>query len=189
MVLEMATRPQWDAAARRVPAVVALAAVAVLAVGVSPLLAGPLAVAVGTVDLVRIDVAELRLPNRIVLPCYPVAVAGIAAGGILTGEPSAAALVSCASWLVFFLVLHLTGGMGMGDVKLAGLLGLCLGSIGAVWSIVGILLAFLFGGIGALIVLARRVGGRNSRIPFGPFLLAGFWVTLALSPLLAAPTP
>lgn len=170
---------------RRLPTVIALGAVAVLAVGPSPLLAGPLALAVVSGDLVRVDVESRRLPNALVLPCYPAALAGIAVDGILTGASSVVALAAGASWFVFFLLLNLGGGMGMGDVKLAGVLGLCLGSIGVLPAVAGIALAFLTGGVAGMVVIARRVGGRHSRMPFGPFLLAGFWLGLALSPALA----
>ncbi|MET1051551.1 MAG: A24 family peptidase [Mycetocola sp.] len=193
MTLETANHEDTDAGARRVhapgdlPAVIALAVVGVVAVGASPLVAGPLALAVVTPALIRIDVAERRLPNRLVLPCYPVALAGIAVDGILTATPPVTALVSCGAWLLFFLVMNLAGGMGMGDVKLAGVLGLCLGSIGVAVSLGGIVLAFLLGGVGAVSVLLRRVGGRRGRIPFGPFLLAGFWIAVALTPVLVTP--
>ena len=74
----------------------------------------------------------------------------------------------------------------MGDVKLAGVLGLCLGSLGVVHAVMAIMVAFAAGGIAGAVVLARRVGGRRSRIPFGPFLLAGFWIALALTPTLGS---
>lgn len=173
---------------RRAAVALMLAAVAALAVGPGPLLLGPLAIAAVTLDLVRIDVESSRLPNRLVLPCYPAVIAGIALHGILTGAPPTVALAAGAAWFGFFLLLNLGGGMGMGDVKLAGVLGLCLGSFGVVPAVLGIVLAFVAGGVAGIVVLARRVGGRHTRIPFGPFLLAGFWVTLALAPM-AGSTP
>ena len=169
---------------RGLPMAVPLAGVAVLAIGPSALLLGPLYVAAVTAHLVRIDIDERRLPNRLVLPGYPAALAGIALHGLLSGAAPTGALVSGAAWFGFFLLLNLGGGMGMGDVKLAGLLGLCLGSIGLVTAAAGVALAFLFGGIAGILVLVRRVGGLHERIPFGPFLLAGFWVAVALTPVL-----
>lgn len=169
----------------RVAVAALLGILAIVAIGPSALLLGPGYLAWVSADLARIDIESHRLPNRLVLPGYPVALAGIAAHGLVTDSAPTAALACCAGWFLFFLLLNLGGGMGMGDVKLAGLLGLCLGSIGIVPAIVGIALAFLFGGIGGIVVLARRVGGSGTHVPFGPFLLAGFWVTVALLPALA----
>lgn len=182
-----------DAGGRRsplahdLPAAAVLGVVAVAAVGPSPLLLGLLYLAAVTAELVRIDVDSHRLPNRLVLPGYPIALAGAAVHGVVTGIPPVLPLATGAGWFLFFLLLNLGGGMGMGDVKLAGVLGLCLGSIGPGQSLVGLALAFLFGGIAGILILVRRVGGRNTRIPFGPFLLAGFWVSVAVAPALRLP--
>ena len=189
MALESArTRPDAGIRSFRfastLPVAGALAAVALLAFGLSPLLAGPVAIAVASGDHVRIDIESRRLPNALVLPCYPAALAGIALHGILTGSSVIPAVAAGGAWFGFFLLMNFGGGMGMGDVKLAGVLGLCLGSIGVVPAVVGIALAFVLGGVAGMVVIARRVGGRNRRTPFGPFLLAGFWLTLALSPVL-----
>ncbi len=174
--------------ARRWSVVLVLATVAVLAVGANPLLIGALAIATVTPELVRVDLESSRLPNRLVLPCYPAVLAGIAADGILNDATPTGALFTGAVWFGFFLLLNLGGGMGMGDVKLAGVLGLCLGSLGVVHAVMAIMVAFAAGGIAGAVVLARRVGGRRSRIPFGPFLLAGFWIALALTPTLGSMT-
>jgi leader peptidase (prepilin peptidase)/N-methyltransferase len=63
--------------------------------------------------------------------------------------------------------------MGFGDVKLAGVLGLVLGWLG--WSIllVGGFLGFLLGAVVGGALMAVRKAGRKSKIPFGPFMLAG----------------
>jgi leader peptidase (prepilin peptidase)/N-methyltransferase len=73
----------------------------------------------------------------------------------------------------------LGGGMGMGDVKLAAVLGLA--SPTATVAIASPLLAFLTGGVAAVVVLLVR--GRGSRIPFGPFLLAGYTGALVVEAL------
>lgn len=162
-----------------------LGGLTVVSLGVSALLLGPLYLAAVSGDLVRIDVESRRLPNRIVLPGYPVVLAGIALHGVITGTSPALALGAGAAELGFFLLLTLGGGMGMGDVKLAGLLGLCLGSLGLVSALAGLAIAFGLGAVAGLVVLARRVGGLNTQLPFGPFLLAGFWVAVAITPALA----
>jgi len=145
--------------------------------GWSPLLPAYLYLAAITVALGLIDVDVRRLPNAIVLPSYVVGglllvPAGLARhdwAGVVRGLVAMAALFA-----FYFLLAHVyPGGMGFGDVKLAGLLGLYLGSLG--WSsvLVGTFAGFLLGGVaGAALMLTRRAT-RRSMIPFGPFMLAG----------------
>ncbi|MHB1343520.1 MAG: prepilin peptidase, partial [Thermoleophilia bacterium] len=59
--------------------------------------------------------------------------------------------------------------MGMGDVKMALMMGAFLGAS----TIVAIFLAFLVGGVGGAILLAARLKGRKDRLPFGPYLAFG----------------
>jgi leader peptidase (prepilin peptidase) / N-methyltransferase len=75
--------------------------------------------------------------------------------------------------LYFALALAYPGGMGFGDVKLAGLLGLYMGWISWGSVVVATFSAFLLGAlVGGVLMGARRVN-RKSAIPFGPFMLAG----------------
>jgi leader peptidase (prepilin peptidase)/N-methyltransferase len=142
-------------------------------------LAAFLYLAVITVPLAVIDLEVHRLPNRIVLPSYLV-------GGALLGGASAiardwAALVTmlaggAALFVVYFAVaVGSPRGMGFGDVKLAGVLGLFLGHLGVPQLIVGAFAAFLLGGLFAIALLVARRAGRASAIPFGPWMLAGTW--------------
>ena len=62
------------------------------------------------------------------------------------------------------------GGMGLGDVKFAGVLGIWTGFPGI---IVNLYLAFIIGGVAALLLCALHKADRKSRIPFGPCLSAG----------------
>jgi leader peptidase (prepilin peptidase) / N-methyltransferase len=78
------------------------------------------------------------------------------------------------------------GGMGFGDVKLAGLLGLYLGWLGwsSVW--VGAFAGFLLGGLaGGGLLLAGRAN-RRTTIPFGPAMLAGALLALFVTGPVAA---
>src|SRR6188768_3910265 len=77
-----------------------------------------------TPALVAIDLREHRLPNALVLPGYPVAGLGLVGEWIRTGQPPVIALVAGGASIVFLFALSLGGGMGMGDVKLGGVLGL-----------------------------------------------------------------
>jgi leader peptidase (prepilin peptidase)/N-methyltransferase len=129
-----------------------------------------------------IDVDVHRLPNPIVLPSYLVAgvllVPAVVAGGDW-GAVGRALAAMAAVW-AFYLVLALIypGGMGLGDVKLAGLLGLYLGWLGWGSVLVGVFSAFLAGGLaGGLLLLTGRAG-RKSAMPFGPFMLGGAFLAL-----------
>ncbi len=63
--------------------------------------------------------------------------------------------------------------MGMGDVKLAGVLGMALGWLGWGVLIVGGFLGFVYGAIIGLALMVGRRAGRRTAIPFGPFMVAG----------------
>ena len=74
-------------------------------------------------------------------------------------------------------------GMGLGDVKLAALIGLVLGALGWGYLLVGALLAMLTGGVG---VVALAMGkGRKDTLPFGPFLALGAAVAVFVGPAIA----
>jgi leader peptidase (prepilin peptidase)/N-methyltransferase len=145
--------------------------------GLTPVLPAYLYLAAIAVALAAIDLDVHRLPDRIVLPSY-------LAGGLLLvpaavahadWRPAARGLLAMAVlFLLYFgLALLYRGGMGFGDVKLAGLLGLHLGWLGwgAVWF--GTLAGFLLGGLAGGALLVARRAGRKSAIPFGPPMLAG----------------
>jgi leader peptidase (prepilin peptidase)/N-methyltransferase len=132
--------------------------------------------------LALIDLDTHTLPNKIVLPAYPVAAVLLTAAALISNEPSR--LVSAASGAAALFALYLIlaiispGGMGLGDVKLAGLLGLYLGYLGYGPLIVGAFGAVLLGGIFGLALLATRKAGRRSSIPFGPWMLLATWLAL-----------
>ena len=140
-------------------------------------------VAAVSVPLAVIDVLEHRLPNRLVVPGIGLAAA---TGGahVLATDNDWAPLICGVSAFTVFLVLALLGGMGMGDVKLAALLGTAAGFLGWEVSVAALMSAFLLGGLGALIqkVMNRiRRKPHTSQIPFGPYMLAGFWVCAAFA--------
>lgn len=133
-----------------------------------------------SVTLALIDLDTRTLPNRIVLPSYLVGF--VLLGGAALAGGDAAVLIRgvlglAILWAIYLgLALVYPGGMGFGDVKLAGLLGLFLGYLGWGELIVGGFAAFLLGGaFGVGLLLAKRAG-RKSGIPFGPWMLAGAWV-------------
>jgi len=161
----------------RLPAAAVLAAIALVAVGLDPRALPLVYLAAVTPTLCAIDALERRLPNSLVLPGYLAASAGIVAHWIVGGESSTVAVVSGVLYFVVMLAFAAAGGMGMGDVKLAGVLGLSAGLVSATAAVVSPLVAFVLGGIAAIGALR---GGRGASIPFGPFLLAGFWVAVVV---------
>lgn len=132
--------------------------------------------AIGTA-LWMIDLDVKRLPNAIVLPSYGVAGGLLLAAAAFTGDwwSLLRAVLGMAALYGFYFVLALIypAGMGFGDVKLAGVLGLYLGWLGWAEVVVGGFLGFLFGGAVGLGLMAVHRAGRKSQIPFGPFMLSG----------------
>jgi leader peptidase (prepilin peptidase)/N-methyltransferase len=136
-----------------------------------------------------IDLERFLVPNRIVYPSLVASLALLGLAGLLErdGDAFVRALVGAgaASGGLFALALLYPRGMGMGDVKLALLLGLYLGWLSLGHVLLGLFLGFLLGsvvGIGLLVTGAR---GRKDHLPFAPFLAAGaVLAVLAGEPLL-----
>jgi leader peptidase (prepilin peptidase)/N-methyltransferase len=131
-------------------------------------------VAACLVVLSAIDVERRILPDRIVLP----ATAIVLAAQIALYPDRALEWVIAplgASLFLFLALLAYPGGMGMGDVKLALLLGAALGKVVVVGLMIGMLAA-----MGAALVLFARHGlrARKMAIPFGPFLAFGALLAL-----------
>jgi leader peptidase (prepilin peptidase)/N-methyltransferase len=123
-----------------------------------------------------IDFDSHRLPNRIVLPSATlVLVARLASAPEHWKAWIGASLGAFACFLVLALICP--AGLGMGDVKLALLLGAALG--GAV--LPALLVGTLAAGVAGLVVLAREgLGARRRALPFGPFLGFGAITILLL---------
>ena len=158
--------------------------------------------AVMAVRLTVIDIRHHLLPNRIVFPSY--AVAGVlllgAVASLVMSAPESGGLPGAAAQLfgvpalripaggavlwLFYFVLRLVypPGMGFGDVKLAGVLGMYLGYLGWTHVFAGTFAAFLLGGLWSIVLLASRRGTLKSAIPFGPFMLAGAAAAMAVLP-------
>ncbi len=130
--------------------------------------------------LAIIDAEHHRLPNRIVLPSYIVAIVMLGAADVLAGDFSGLlrTLIGGAAMFVFYfgIAFAYPAGMGFGDVKLAGVLGLYLAFLGWGPLIVGAFAAFLVGGVFAIVLIASKRVGRKGGIPFGPWMLAGAWI-------------
>lgn len=133
--------------------------------------------------LVHIDLRVRRLPDRLVLPAYPVTLVGLLACSAITDRWSALAVAAAGAGLavVVFLLLALlapsTGGLGLGDVKLAGVLAALLGWLDWRAAAIGLGAAFVLGGIVAAALLLTRRADRRSHIAFGPAMVAGAYLT------------
>lgn len=132
-----------------------------------------------SIALTLIDIDVHRLPNSIVLPTYLVAAALLTIAAGLTGEWATLlrASIGMAALYLFYFILRVVrpGGMGGGDVKLAGVIGIYLGWLGWGPLAVGTFAAFLYAGLfGAVLMLMRRAG-RKTAIPFGPWMILGAW--------------
>jgi leader peptidase (prepilin peptidase)/N-methyltransferase len=153
--------------------------------GLTPTLPAYLYLAAIAVALAMIDLDVYRLPDAIVLPSYVVGPLLLAPAVVAGGDWRSAArglIAMAALWLCYFAIALLyPGGMGFGDVKLAGLLGLYLGWLG--WSsvVVGAFAGFLLGGLAGVALLLTRRAGRKSAIPFGPAMLAGAMLAVFLA--------
>ncbi|WP_104135361.1 MULTISPECIES: A24 family peptidase [unclassified Cryobacterium] len=153
-------------------------------------LAAFLYLAAVSVALAMIDLDTHTLPNRILLPAYPVGAVLLTAAALVAGEPGRllSALIGAAALFGLYLALALIspGGMGLGDVKLAGVLGLYLGWLGWAPLIVGAFGAFLLGGLFGIGLLVSRKAGRRSSIPFGPWMLLAAWLGALFGQSIAA---
>ena len=135
-----------------------------------------------SIALALIDLDTFRLPNAIVLPALAVLLVLLVAAAALAQDgslwlPLARAGTGSLALTLFYAALWFfwPGGMGLGDVKLAAVIGLMLGWFGWGPLIVGAFAAFVFGGFyGVALVIAER-GGRKTRIPFGPWMILGAW--------------
>lgn len=136
--------------------------------------------AIVSIPLVVVDVRDHRLPNRLVVPGYAVLLVATLGLWLTTGSFPWHALASAAGYFVFLYLLAWLGGMGMGDVKLAGVLGGASGLVSVTAVLGSVVLAFLAAGLVSLAVWAvsRSV---KTRIPFGPFMLFGFWLAIGIT--------
>ena len=129
------------------------------------------------VTLAAIDLSVQRLPDRLTLPAYPVLIVLLAVAALIghteaaLGRALLGGLVLAGTYLV--LALLRPGGIGGGDVKLAGLAGLALGWLGWPTLIAGAALGFILCGVASLALIATRRLTLQSMISFGPFMLGG----------------
>jgi leader peptidase (prepilin peptidase)/N-methyltransferase len=140
------------------------------------------------VALSIIDIRHRIIPNRIVYPSLLafgayIVIVGLAGGGLEVIRAAIGMLAYGGALLVVAIVSP--RGMGMGDVKLAALVGLVLGSVGLRYVTVAAAAGILLGGMGAIVALIAGAS-RKKAIPFGPFLAAGAMVAAFLAPQISS---
>ncbi|MCV2394578.1 prepilin peptidase [Actinotalea sp. M2MS4P-6] len=132
------------------------------------------------IALALIDLDVHRLPNALVLPSYPVLAVLLALASVDDWSAMLRALIGGVALYAFYFALMFVSelvlgrtGMGFGDVKLAGLLGGAMAWVGWGALVVGGFGAFLLGGLASLLLILTGRGGRGTQIPFGPWMIIG----------------
>ena len=157
---------------------------AVLRFGLSGELPAFLVLAAAGVLLGVIDLQHRLLPNRVVVPALGIAAAFLVLAAATEQDWPALVRAGLGAVVLFavFLVLALIApsGLGMGDVKLAALLGLYLGWIGWDAVVIGAAGGFVIQAAVALSLLATRRIGLRGELPFGPAMLLGAVLAIGL---------
>ncbi len=133
-----------------------------------------------------IDIRTHTLPNRYVLPAYPIVAALLLTAAIAAQAPGhafrAAGGALAMAGLYWLLWAIYPAGMGFGDVKLAGVLGLFLGFLSWQHVVFGIAAGFVAGGLWGMLLIVSRKGTAKTAIPFAPSMIAGTLATMLLLP-------
>jgi leader peptidase (prepilin peptidase) / N-methyltransferase len=182
LVLRGRCRHCGEGISSRYPLVEVITAIVFVAValvrGVDTGLVVELPFAAMLIAVAAIDLERHLIPNRILLPA---AVYGLVAVALVATDDLPEHLIAGAVAFTALLVVALAhpAGMGLGDVKLAGVMGLYLGSAVAP----ALLVAFLAGSlVGVGVMLRHGAGARKKGVPFGPFLALGGVVGLLAGP-------
>jgi leader peptidase (prepilin peptidase)/N-methyltransferase len=135
--------------------------------------------------LAVIDLRHRLLPNRVVLPSLAIGAALLTLAAAADGTWPALLRAVLGGGVLFavFLVLALISprGLGMGDVKLAGLVGLYLGWLGWDAVLLGAVAGFVIQALLAVVLLAGRWIRLRGELPFGPAMLLGALVAIGWS--------
>lgn len=132
------------------------------------------------ISLALIDLDVKRLPDALTLPSYGVGLVLLGLASLSDPQPLLRAVLGAAAMfaLYFALCFAYPAGMGFGDVKLSGVLGLYTAWLGwDVWA-AGLMLGFFLGGFFGIGLLLIKRGGRKTAIPFGPFMILGAFLAI-----------
>jgi len=178
-------KPRIAAAATAGALAAVLSAVLALRIQSWPALSACVYLAAVGVSLATIDVVERRLPDSLIRPSYLVIATLIGLDAITRSEitPAIRATLGMAAVAALHLAVAILsrGGLGAGDVKLGGLLGLTLAWHSWTSAVVGTVLGWV---LAAVALLGLRLACRwhpDQTVTLGPFLLLGAFIALALS--------
>ena len=151
-----------------------------------PVLLAPLTLGLVGLVLAAVDADVHRLPNALTVPLVPVAAVLLTGASAATGDWGALARATVAAVLVggvaILLAFFLHGrSIGMGDATLLVSIAPTLAWLGWAQLVVGIWLGFVLGGIVALALLLARRATRSTQLAFGPWLVAGAVLAIALA--------
>ena len=139
------------------------------------------------VALAAIDWRTHLLPTRVIAPLYGAMIGLVLVAVIVTGAWGAlvGAAIGWAVYGLFFFTLWFfsRGAMGYGDVRLSGVLGIVLGSLGLPFFFTGMMGGALLGAVAS--VITWRVKGRKHEFAYGPYMLLGVLVAVTLGPVYA----
>lgn len=166
--------------------VIASAVLVTLRLGPVPALPAYLVLCLAGTTLAAVDVRTLRLPDAVLLPTGVAVLLLLGLAALLddSGPAFVRALAVAAAGFLVFLVLALINpaGLGFGDVKLAGVLGLAVGHLGWNVAVSALLVSFVSVAFTGVVLLALRRITRSSALPFGPFMLVGTLLAVLLGP-------
>jgi leader peptidase (prepilin peptidase)/N-methyltransferase len=136
-----------------------------------------------------VDASTRLLPTRIIAPSYAIVSGLLCLATVLDSDPARLVRAALAWGLMggFYLLLWLIypQGLGYGDVRLSGLLGMALGYLGWPTLVSGLYSGFLLGAVGGAVLSLLR-GTRGRHFPFGPFMLTGSLVGVMFGPMLSS---
>ncbi|MGH9019241.1 MAG: prepilin peptidase [Acidimicrobiales bacterium] len=129
------------------------------------------------VAISAVDLERYIIPNFIVYPTLALMVPLLVVASAVDSRWGSLGRAAACGAIAFvgFYVLHVIvpKGMGFGDVRLAGVIGLAVGWLGYGHAFVGFFAGFVLGAVIGIVFIVATGGGRKTRIPFGPFLAAG----------------
>lgn len=124
-----------------------------------------------------IDLDHFIIPNRVIYPTLFITAPLLLAAAALEGDwrPAEHAAIGGVAGFVAFFIVHLVSprGMGFGDVRLAGVIGMMLGWLGLGFVALALFLSFLFASVIGIGLMVTRLRSRKDAVPFGPFMAAG----------------